>query len=75
MLAAPPVSVAQEPPTQFDIRVVQRSRYESLNDQFRPGLSSSDQALAFRTFRVNVQAGSPAVRFLGELMDSEDRVK
>lgn len=53
------------------LRVQQRSRYENLEDQFRPGvgLSSSDVALALQT-SVFVDAGRGRVRFSGEIMDS-----
>src|SRR5690606_11386606 len=41
----------------------------SLNDQFRPGLSGSDQILALQT-SLFVEAGRGDVRFFGELMDA-----
>ena len=49
------------------VRVQQRSRYEALEDQLRPGsaLSSSDVALALQT-SVFVDAGRGRVRFSGE---------
>ncbi len=46
-----------------------RVRYETLNNQFRPGLTGSDQALVLRTlFRADLDFG--AVGFVGELEDS-----
>jgi len=53
------------------LRWQQRARYESLEDQFRPGaaLSSSDVALALQT-SLFVDAGRGRVQFHGEIMDS-----
>jgi hypothetical protein len=55
--------------SRFDFRFQQRTRYETLNDQFRPGLSGSDQALALQT-SVAVDAEFGSVHLIGELMDS-----
>jgi hypothetical protein len=60
---------AQERTNDPVFRVVQRSRYESLNDQPRTGLSSNDNVLALQT-SLFVNAGRGRVRFSGELMDS-----
>jgi len=53
--SAPEGSVA---PSALKWDVSQRSRYATLRNQFRPGLSGDDQALVFRTtFRVEVPVG------------------
>src|SRR5690606_36556803 len=47
----------------------QRTRYEGLLNQFRPGLGENDQALALRTlFLLGVNIGP--VSIVGELQDS-----
>ncbi|AMY10793.1 hypothetical protein LuPra_04034 [Luteitalea pratensis] len=49
--------------------MIQRSRYASLRNQFRPGLTGDDQALALRTtLRVDLPLGR--VRLVGELQDA-----
>ena len=56
-------------PAAFSWDVTQRSRYASLRNQFRPGLTGNDQAWAFRTtFRVGVPLGR--VTLVGELQDA-----
>ena len=57
----------------FDFRVEQRSRYETLNDQYRPLLSGSDQALALQT-SFFVEARHDRLRFLGEVFDARHQL-
>ena len=59
----------------MQLRVQQRSRYEALDNQFRPnpGLSSHDVALALQT-SLFVEAGRGRVRFFGELMDARQEL-
>lgn len=47
----------------------QRSRYETLDGQFRAGRTGGDQVVSFRTL-IRVQADFDPVRFIVELMDS-----
>lgn len=67
--------VAQEPavedPPRIRLRVQQRSRYEALENQFRPdpALSTNDVALALQT-SLFVDAGNGRVKFFGEIMDA-----
>jgi hypothetical protein len=71
-IAVVPRADAQESTARADglrIAVTQRSRYEALDDQFRPGLSGSDHVLALQT-SVTFDARFPRVRLFGELMDS-----
>lgn len=60
---------AQERANDAVFRVVQRSRYETLDAQPRTGLSSNDNVLALQT-SLFVNAGRGRVRFSGEIMDS-----
>ena len=53
----------------FDFGGVQRTRYESIDPQFRPGTSGSDRLLALQT-SLTFDANLPKLEFFGELMDS-----
>ena len=62
-------SHAQSDASGFDLRGTQRTRYETLDPQFRAGLSNSDQALALQTaLAVDWRRGS--FQAVGEIMDS-----
>jgi hypothetical protein len=60
-------AVAQTPELELDL--THRSRFESLDPQFRPGYPSSDQVLALRT-NLRVDAVWPRLRLTAELLDS-----
>jgi hypothetical protein len=63
------VALAQERANDPVFRVVQRSRYETLNDQPRTGFSSNDNVLALQT-SLFINVGTGRVRFSGEIMDA-----
>ncbi len=58
-----------EPLDWLDISGAQRTRYESLDGQFRAGGSGSDQMLAFRS-SLRLDAKFAAFSVVGEVMDS-----
>lgn len=66
--AAAEEASAEQP--RISVRGQQRSRYESLDNQFRPGsgLSTDDVVLALQT-SLFVDAGRGRVKFTGEIMD------
>jgi hypothetical protein len=60
---------AQSDTSGFDLEVTHRTRYETLDPQYRAGFSNSDQALALQTtLRVDWRRGS--FEAVGEIMDS-----
>jgi len=69
--AAAPIAAQNAPgdTPRFDFSGVQRTRYESIDAQFRPNLSESDRLLALQTsllFDVKL----PKLEVFGELLDS-----
>jgi hypothetical protein len=60
---------AADAPSRFDFSVVQRSRYESLANVFRPNLSSHDDGLALQT-SFNFDVRLDKVQIFAEIMDS-----
>jgi hypothetical protein len=65
-------AAAQEPSGdegKIRVRVVQRSRLSTIENQFRPELDGADHALELQT-SLFVDAGRGAVTFHGELMDA-----
>ena len=65
MLVAQP----SDAPDRFEFSGVQRSRYETIDEQFGGGLSGADHVLALQT-SLTFDARLPKVQFFGELMDS-----
>jgi hypothetical protein len=60
-------ALAQE--RSFDFSGTQRSRYESLDEQFLPRLDERDDVLALQT-SLRFEARMPRLTFVGELLDS-----
>jgi alginate export protein len=60
---------AADAPDRFEFSGVQRSRYESLDNVFRPNLSPSDHALALQT-SLNFDVRLDKVQIFAEIMDS-----
>jgi hypothetical protein len=60
---------AQTPGDGFEFAGVHRARYETLDPQFRPGLSNSDQALALQT-SLTFDWRKGELQVFGEIMDS-----
>lgn len=58
---------AQSPDIQVDL--THRSRFESVDPQYRPGFPSSDQAYALRT-NLRIDATWPRLRLTAELLDA-----
>lgn len=61
-------AAAEESPS-FDFGGAQRTRYESIDRQFRPNLSASDRLLALRT-SLTFDVKLPKLELFGELLDS-----
>ena len=64
----PPV-LAQTDASGFSFTGTQRSRYESVDPQFRPGLGTDDRVLAVRT-SLRFDTRLPKLDVAGEIMDS-----
>lgn len=60
-------------PDWLDISGTQRTRYETLDGQFRVGRSGGDQMLAFRT-TLRLEAKSEQFSLVGELIDSRQEL-
>lgn len=60
---------ALKTPDWFRISGSQRTRYESLANQFRAGLGENDEALALRTL-VQAEVNLGSISFVGEFQDS-----
>jgi hypothetical protein len=69
VLAAPAARGADDP-QRFEISGTQRTRYETLDSQFRAGLGADDQALALQTSVAMSFRPTARVQFLAEIMDS-----
>lgn len=60
-------------PDWLDISGTQRTRYETLDGQFRVGRSGGDQMLAFRT-TLRLEAKSECFSLVGEMIDSRQEL-
>ncbi len=60
-------------PDWLDISGTQRTRYETLDGQFRAGRSGGDQMLAFRT-TLRLEAKSERFSLVGEVIDSRQEL-
>ncbi|HEX5049413.1 MAG TPA: alginate export family protein [Gammaproteobacteria bacterium] len=69
LCAATAAPAGAEEASHFDFGGVQRTRYESIDAQFRPNLSTSDRLLALQTSLL-FDLKLPKVEFHGELLDS-----
>lgn len=63
------IAAAQPPEEGFSFSGANRTRYETLDPQFRPGLSNSDQALAIQT-SLAFDWHKGEFQIFGEIMDS-----
>ncbi|HET8696891.1 MAG TPA: alginate export family protein [Gammaproteobacteria bacterium] len=68
-LTAWAATAAAQEPARFDFRGAQRTRYESIDAQFRPNLSSSDRLLALQT-SLTFDVSLPKLEVVTEIMDS-----
>lgn len=64
-----PRASEERTPPRVSWELTQRTRYTALLNQFRPGLSGDDQALAVRT-TLRVEAPLRGLAFVGELQDA-----
>jgi hypothetical protein len=69
VLASGTGRAAAEEASGFSFSGMQRTRFETVDPQFRPRLSDRDRALAVRTSLV-FRAKLPAIDVVGEIMDS-----
>jgi len=67
------LSTPLDPPEWLTLSGHQRTRYETLDGQFRAGLTGSDQIFAFRT-DLKAEIKLNEIEFVGEMMDSRQEL-